>query len=169
MRFPRQPAPRKARGPHPSRASLRCKLVSVAASSCLYLPSPPPESRSQDALRVLDTRVLTMPAASVRAFQKFTDRVGINSFAELRSGQGGRSGAGKLVPALPNRTLFENRSARAQPLKTGRRAILKTEVAHRASTVSASHEAAERLTREPPRPPDRSLIFCERARKPWWV
>jgi hypothetical protein len=70
------------------------------------------------------------------------------------------------LPALPNRALFENRSARAQPLKAGPRAILKIEVARRASTVNASHEAAGRLTREPPRLPDRGLIFCERARKP---
>ena len=63
----------------------------------------------------ITTGVLTMPAASVLAFRKFADRVEINSFAELRSGQEGRSGGEKLVPALPNRALFENRSAaRAQ-------------------------------------------------------
>jgi hypothetical protein len=60
---------------------------------------------------VLDTHVLTMPAASVRAFREFADRVEINSFAELRSGQRGGSGGGKLLIALPNRGHFENRSA----------------------------------------------------------
>jgi hypothetical protein len=137
--------------------------------SCLVpsIPLPPPDFRSQSA-RACSTCVLTMPAASVRAFRKFSDRLGISAFAELRSGRGVRSRGRKLVPALPNRALFENRSPRAQPLKTGRRAILKIEVVRRANTVSASHEAAGRLTREPPRPPDRSLFFCERARKPCW-
>jgi hypothetical protein len=85
---------------------------------------PYPPSPYELTLRLgtrIPTGVLTMPAGSVRAFREFADRVGINSFAELRSGQGGRVGGGKLVPALPNRALFENRSALTAAPKTGRR------------------------------------------------
>src|SRR6516165_2884013 len=50
-----------------------------------------------------------MPAASVRAFREFADRIGRNSFAELGSDQGAGSGAGKLVPALQIARYFKNR------------------------------------------------------------
>jgi len=69
-------------------------------------PLPPWHERTLRLAARITTGVLALPAALVRAFRKFTDRVEINSFAELRSGQGAGSGAGKLVPALPNRALF---------------------------------------------------------------
>jgi hypothetical protein len=67
---------------------------------------PPPEFPSAECTRVLDARVLASPAAWVRALRKFADRVGINSFAELRTGRGGGAVGRKLLTAPPNRPLF---------------------------------------------------------------
>jgi hypothetical protein len=111
-----------------------------------------------------------MPAASVRAFREFAERVGINSFTELRSDQGVGRGRkiGARTPKLRAILKIGRRERRLYKPVGPARVILKIEVARRASSVSAGHEAAGRLTRELSRPSDRSLIFFERARKPRW-
>ena len=63
------------------------------------------------------------------------------------------------MPALPNRALFENRSARPQPLKTGRPGVTTPRSLVEASAVN---EAAGRLTREPP-PASRQKLDLLRA------
>ena len=127
----------------------------VKARACPR-PYPPWHERTLRLAARITTGVPALPAASVRAFREFA--------IELQSTRLPNSGAARGWVGRPKNRCPHSQSART--LKIGRRAILKIEVARRASTVSASHEAAGPLTREPPRPPARSLIFCQRTRKP---
>jgi hypothetical protein len=115
---------------------------------------------------MLDACVLTNASGIRASIPKICDRIGINSFAELRSGQGVRREAENWCPRSQTARHFENRSARAQPLKTGRPGVGARYFKNRGRSSSEHCKAAGRLTREPPRLPDRILIFCERTRKP---
>jgi hypothetical protein len=94
-------APERAR-PYPYGQDAPGKMQARACPR----PYPSWHERTLRLATRITTGVRALPAASMRAFRKLQIRVGINSFAELRSGQGGRSGGGKLVPALPNRAPF---------------------------------------------------------------
>ena len=158
---------REGAGPAPLAPEIYGASSSLVAASASPPPRtlPPPESRLQDARAWSTCACWQCQPYRCEHSENFADQVGINSFAELRSGQGGGSGEEKRCPRSQTARHFENRSTRAQPLKSWSvrrehaRAILKIEVARRARTVSARHEAAGRLTREPPPASRQKLDF----------